>query len=192
MVMPNRRSRRWRRIVLFLVVGVLIAILVFRETGYLSLDLYVSHSTTKTEDRASTTRTWLNEQKLDLKSVALTLEVTTAIETVAAKTTTDVLRTMHIPGSGPGRGHLEVDLQRLDLGGCYWLPLYKRGRCDFAASYKLKAEGTGSSVTVDGQVRGHIDCTVTGACSAYKYRQIIGQQVARELEEKIRSQLVKE
>jgi len=33
---------------------------------------------------------------------------------------------------------------------------------------------------------------VTGACSAYKYRQIIGQQVARELEEKIRSQLVKE
>jgi hypothetical protein len=131
-----------------------------------------------------------------LRRVSLTPEVTTKIETITAETATDALRMMHVPGTGSHQGQLVVDLQRVELNGAYWLPLYKWGRCDFAASYKLRAEDAGSSVTMDGQVQGHIDFTVTGVCSSYRCRQLIGQkvaqQVASEIENQILSQRVKE
>jgi len=171
--------------------GVLLAILVLRETGHLSLDLYASRSAARTGNQVSTERTAVNDSpEVDLTQAALTIGVTTTIETIAARTAADALRNMQLPGAGPCQGRLTVDLQRVDLDGSHWVPLHKQGGCDFAASYKLKAEGGGSSVVMDGQVHGRVDCTVTGACSAYKFRQIMGQQVAGEIEKQIRSQLI--
>lgn len=99
-----------------------------------------------------------------------TAEVKAKNQSVAAEAAADALRDMHTSAS--------VDLEKVDISGLYWLPLYKPGTCDFAASYRLHA-------AMHGQVHGRIDCTVTGVCSAYTYRQIIGRLIAHEIAREI-------
>jgi len=159
--LPKRRSRKWPWIVL----GLLALLLVLRETGLVNLDLYRFSSTENTNSRYdSVTVAGLGGRATE------TAAVKAKDQTVAAQAAANALRDMHLSAS--------VDLQKLDISGLYWLPFYKRGTCNFAASYSLHG-------TDHGQVHGHIDCTVTGVCSAYTYRQIIGRLVAKEIAREI-------
>jgi hypothetical protein len=159
--LPKGRSRKWPWIVL----GLLALLLVLRETGLVNLDLYQFNSTQNTE--SSYEGVMFGGFGGQATEPA---EVKANNQTVAAQAAADALREMQPAAS--------VDLERLDISGLYWLPLYKQGTCDFAASYHLHG-------TVHGQVHGHIDCTVTGVCSAYTYRQLIGQLVAKEIAREI-------
>jgi hypothetical protein len=138
---------------------------VVRETGLVNLDLYWSNSTQHTESSYQGVIVGgFGGQATE------PAEVKANDQTVAAQAAADALRDMHPSAS--------VALERVDISGLYWLPLYKQGTCDFAASYHLHG-------TVHGQVHGHIHCTVTGVCSAYTYRQIIGRLVAKEIARQI-------
>jgi hypothetical protein len=159
--LPKRRSRKWPWIVL----GLLALLPVLRETGLVNLDLYQFSSTENTESSyQSVTFAGFGGHATEAA------DVKAKNQTVAAQAAADALRDMHPSAS--------VDLERLDMSGLYWLPLYKQGTCDFAASYHRHG-------AVHGQVHGHIDCTVTGVCSAYTYRQIIGRLVAKEIAREI-------
>jgi len=155
------RPRKWPWIVL----GLLGLLLVLRETGLVNLILYRSSWTAHTESSYQGVRF----AGFGGRATG-TAEVKAKNHSVAAEAAADALRDMHLSAS--------VDLERLDISGLYWLPLYKQGTCDFAASYRLHG-------AVHGQVHGHIDCTVTGVCSAYTYRQIIGLLIANEIAREI-------
>jgi hypothetical protein len=132
--------------------------LVLRETGILSLDLYQYNSTAQTGS---------SYQGVFLPGFGdhqdQTTGTRTKVKSVAAEAAADALRDMQVSGA--------VEFEHLDIAGNYWMPLFKQGQCDFVASY------SGGN----GKVKGHIECTLTGICSAYTYRKIMGQLVAKEI-----------
>jgi hypothetical protein len=155
----RRGSRKWPWIVLAFV----LLILVLRETGILSLDVYQSNSIAQTNSSyEGVFFPGFGDQQ------GRTTGTKTKLKSVATEAAADALRDMQVSGA--------VEFERLDIAGSYWLPLFKQGQCDFVASY------SGGN----GKVKGHIECTVKGICSAYTYRKLMGQLVAKEIARVIR------
>jgi hypothetical protein len=143
------------------VLALVLFIVVLRETGILNLDLYQYNSTARAESQGVFFGGFGDQQ-------GRTTGTKAKLKSVAAEAAADALRDMHVSGA--------VEFERLEITGIYWLPFFKQGECDFVASY-----GGGN-----GKVKGHIECTVKGICSAYTYRKIMGQLVAREIARVIR------
>jgi hypothetical protein len=138
---------------------------VLRETGILSLDYYQYNWTSQTEwSYQGGFLAGFGDQQ------ARVTGANTTLKNVAAEAATDALREMQLSGG--------VELERLNITGSFWLPLFKQGQCDFVASYRRNGG--------NGQVKGRIECTLKGICSAYTYRKIMGQLVAKEIAKVVR------
>lgn len=185
------RPAKLRRI-LSLVICLLIAILILREAGFLNLDFYSSRLAAETGSQVTTSRTSSDQEVVDLSTVSFVPDVTLKEDTALVKAGGDALRKVQVAGYGEHKGQLAVSLEKADVKGLYWLPLYKRAQVSYAETFTLGVQASASSVSINGRVQGQIDCAVTGACSVYKFRQLVAQEISAEMEKAIRSQLLKE
>src|SRR5581483_2114826 len=99
----------------------------------------------------------LNRRPVDLRQANLAVKAEAGGHSAAAAAAAERPKQLRIAGPGPYPGQLIIRLQKTDLGGAYFLPLYKPVTCDFTAAYQLTAGGAGSSVTVEGQLNGHLE-----------------------------------
>jgi hypothetical protein len=181
---PKPPSRRgvWIAVIAVL----LLVVIVLRECG-VDLNLYGWNTSTKMEFKFDTSRSTLNRRPVDLRQANLTVHVEPGPGGTIGTAAAERLEQMRIAGAGPYQGRLTIRLQKADLKGAYFLPLYKPTECDFTATYRLTAEGAGSSVAIDGQLNGHLDGKVTGMCSVHKLQQLVGQEIAGQIENHIRT-----
>jgi hypothetical protein len=170
---PSKRSRNWPWIVL----GVFLAILVVRETGFVSVDFYKSDSKSSTQADHHSSSVVVAGGPVAFHSDTGMTSVRARRDSLTAQAVIAALSELHVAG-------LSVVIESIDLSGLFWLPLYKSGYCEYAASYRM--DGNWS---LNGRVQGQISCDVQGLCSVHTYRRKIGRMVASEIEKEIRSKL---
>jgi hypothetical protein len=151
------------------------------------LNLYGWNTSTKTEFTFDTSRNTLNGRPVDLLQTNLTVHIEPGQSTTIGTAAAERLQQMRIAGAGPYQGRLIICLQQADLTGAYFLPLYKPVDCDFATTYQLVAEGVGASIVIDGQLKGRLEGKVFGVCSVHKLQQLVGQEIASQIENHIRN-----
>lgn len=78
----------------------------------------------------------------------------------------------------PPTGVVNFQLDKVDLRGRYWLPFFKVGQADFAATYRLTARNASALRHVSVEVRGTLRLRVVGFCTVSMYRRIMAGLIA--------------
>ncbi|MBV9958202.1 MAG: hypothetical protein JO360_07265 [Acidobacteria bacterium] len=73
---------------------------------------------------------------------------------------------------------LQLHLDQFNADGVYWLPLFKSGTCIYRVSVKAVGE---DSTVYEGVLNGEIKFSFTGICSARQLKEVIGQDIVKEI-----------
>lgn len=192
-----RRKRRWRIICVFAVAAVLLA----RPAGLFTIELakastketheYQSIATFRVDDDRLTQKTGRGNMKRDsinsFRQIGFSLggrlQVSQAnpIDDLANSVTKAITKESL---GGSGFRNITVSVERLDIVGWYWMPLFKNGTASYRAVAKIGSE----DYEFTGNFSGVISFDVIGVCSNDKLEMLLSERIALAVADSIKNE----
>ncbi len=156
-----------RKVVLLVVVALLVFTGILRELGYINLSYY----TFKYQNNSSP------QSQAFHYSEAVTISsrgvfVASALESSFADAVKGELERQLNAKSSP---YISVSLNRLEIEGAYWLPLFKKGHC----VYEMQAKTTSGNTSTDILISGEMDFSLEGICSTLTLKQVLAKTIVQ-------------
>jgi tetratricopeptide (TPR) repeat protein len=195
--LPNVNYNQWSRL-FWATALVILLLMISRETGRISLNYYQM-----SQEGTSFRSHFIGEEENQDNSLALLgfeapclIEVkgrgeeryrvvtTFTVQRHGLQTSTNWewkayggLATSQLsPSLRNGKDRIVVEIDKPQLSGGYWLPLFK----DFTVEYRARIRGEGKYKSFQDEVNEKRDVTVTGLCSVYYLKQLLLAQAERE------------
>lgn len=166
------------------VLALVLAAIALREVGILDFHIYWSDSSGDFERKFSRTRK--DSEAVDATAApshSSTVEVSRArnpLGELVFNTLTEKLHSLTPPAS-----KVNFSLDRADLRGLYWLPLFKLAHAGFAATYQVTTWNEAGPTEVNIEVKGELKLRVIGLCTISMFRRIMARLIADQIRAEI-------
>lgn len=167
------------------VFALLLAAIALREVGILDFHIYWSDSSGDFERKTSRSR---KDREAEDANTAPSHSSTFATSSTRNQLGRLVFNTLSekLHSLTPPAGKVNFSLDRADLRGLYWLPLFKVAEAGFAATYHVTTWDEAGQTEVNIEVKGAIRLRVIGWCTISMFRRIMSRMIA----EHIRAEIV--